>query len=108
MSTCLDCGACCACFRVSFYWAEAGDENGVPEGLTEKLTPHLLAMRGTNEKQPRCLALQGQVGERVSCSIYEQRPSPCREFEAGTERCLSARLRHGLGDIDEGAVAISA
>lgn len=37
---CMTCGACCAYFRVSFYWAEASDGGGtVPVDLTEPLTP---------------------------------------------------------------------
>lgn len=107
---CLDCGACCAFFRVSFYWGETSllQMTGVPETHTEKLDAHRVAMRGTNQKQPRCLCLQGKVGEAVSCAVYEQRPSPCREFDAGSERCLKARMAHGLGAIDMDEVAISA
>ena len=58
---CMTCGACCAYFRVSFYWAEASDGGGtVPVDLTEPLTPFLRCMRGTNQKQSRCVALQGE------------------------------------------------
>jgi len=97
---CLDCGACCACYRVSFYWGESSllRADGVPEALTEKLDHYRMVMRGTDNKQPRCIALQGDVGQQVGCAIYEQRPSPCREFDAGSEACIRARMRHGLGD----------
>jgi hypothetical protein len=30
-----------------------------------------------------------------ACSIYEDRPRPCREFEAGGRHCLVARRRVG-------------
>jgi Fe-S-cluster containining protein len=53
-------------------------------------------MRGTDHSQPRCAALVGQVGERTSCGIYEWRPSPCRELEAGSDACNRARQRHRL------------
>ncbi|EER5964904.1 YkgJ family cysteine cluster protein, partial [Escherichia coli] len=37
---CMTCGACCAFFRVSFYWAEADDAGGkVPVSLTEQISP---------------------------------------------------------------------
>ena len=40
INPCMTCGACCAYFRVSFYWAEADDAGGpVPSALTEPLTP---------------------------------------------------------------------
>ncbi len=82
---CMHCGACCAYFRVSFYWAEMKSGGGVvPDEFTEPLTPFLSCMKGTNEKQPRCEKLIGEVGECVSCAIYEQRPSPCRELLVST------------------------
>ena len=74
INPCMTCGACCAYFRVSFYWAEADDAGGlVPSALTA-----------------------------VHCTIYENRPSPCREFamsgENGEENdaCNRARARYGL------------
>ncbi|MDE2118366.1 MAG: YkgJ family cysteine cluster protein [Betaproteobacteria bacterium] len=101
---CLSCGACCAHLRVSFYWTEADDAPGgqVPARLTERVHAHLRCMKGTNEKPPRCIALQGEIGRQVACAIYELRPSPCREFNVleqdGTpnERCRRLRAQAGL------------
>lgn len=103
-SPCLDCGACCASFRVSFYWGESDEHPGgtVPAALTTPVAPMRLAMRGTDRTTPRCTALDGEIGRSVSCRIYARRPSPCREFnwhgEQGerNERCNRARQRHGL------------
>lgn len=114
---CVRCGACCAHFRVSFYWAEADDAPAgtVPLALTEDVTDLRRCMKGTNERHPRCAALQGRVGERVSCAIYEQRPTPCREFgvtwsrgvlhfsAAELERCNGARAAWGLPPLLENA-----
>lgn len=79
---CLDCGVCCTHFRISFYWGETDAAPGgfVPAALTEKLTPHLSCMRGSNQLPRRCVALAGELGVAVACSIYESRPTPCREF----------------------------
>lgn len=103
VNPCTQCGACCATYRVSFYWAEADDAGGVvPAALTEKLPPHRLCMIGTNAAAPRCTALGGEVGVAVACRIYAQRPSPCREFkpqgEDGEDNpdCSCARARFGL------------
>lgn len=101
---CLRCGACCASFRVSFYWAEAADAPGgtVPVDLTEAVTPHLRCMRGTSNRAPQCIALRGEVGEQVNCVIYAQRSSTCREFDAWLAdgrpdpRCQEARQRWRL------------
>ncbi|MBN9408209.1 MAG: YkgJ family cysteine cluster protein [Burkholderiales bacterium] len=94
---CLACGACCASFRVDFSSFELDEEGGsVPSGLTVDLNGRLARMRGTDHASPRCAALTGRVGHRAPCGIYEWRPSPCREFEAGSDACMRARARHGL------------
>lgn len=95
---CLDCGACCATFRVSFYWTEADASMGgrVPEELVTQISPLYVAMRDTDRRQPRCVALNGTIGEKVSCGIYENRSSACREFTAGDDRCSKARVKLGL------------
>lgn len=98
---CLTCGACCASFRVDFSVHEAEERGGcVPDGLVVPVTDHTARMRGTDHASPRCAALTGQVGTRASCGIYEWRPSPCREFEAGSEACNRARQRHHLPALD--------
>jgi Fe-S-cluster containining protein len=104
---CLGCGACCAYFRASFYWAEADDATpgGVPAGLTIKLTALLRAMRGTNQQPPRCVALFGDIGVNAGCGIYERRSSICRSFTPAwangepNERCDKARRKWGLGPL---------
>lgn len=101
---CLACGACCAYFRVSFYWAEAEAFLGgeVPVELTTPVNHHYIAMKGTDVKPARCIALEGVVSEGVSCSIYTRRPSSCHEVMPSwhngerDEKCDKARMAHGL------------
>jgi Fe-S-cluster containining protein len=95
---------------VSFYWGETDAVKGgkVPFVLTEQITRFRLCMQGTNQKSPRCVALKGVIGKRVTCTIYASRPSTCREFgihvEGGKicvtkvelERCNQARVTWGL------------
>lgn len=91
-------------FRVAFHWLEAepGAGHGTPPELIEKFDRHRLVMRGTQAREPRCVALLGTVGDRAACGIYAQRPSPCRELAPAWEdgrpspQCDRARLRHGL------------
>lgn len=92
---CLSCGACCAFYRVSFYWAEAV-QLGIDAGALRQVNPWLACMAGTEKHPPRCHALQGEPGHRVACSIYAMRPSPCRELQPGEEKCNRARAAHGL------------
>lgn len=98
---CQSCGACCASYRVSFYWAETDEHpyGRVPAQLTTPISPYHVAMRGTERMPVRCTALQGEVGVSVGCSIYPQRASTCREFTAGDDRCAEARARHGLAPL---------
>lgn len=101
---CLTCGACCARFRVSFYWGEtdAATPGGVPAELTGKLNDFLAVMKGTDRPGPRCVALEGEIGRSVSCSIYGRRPQACRElpfsWERGCaeEKCDRARRAWGM------------
>lgn len=79
---------------------------GVPTELTEPLNPYRSAMKGTLTKPVRCVALDGRIGEAVCCSIYDQRPSPCRELEPWDangqpdEKCSRARAAHDLPPLD--------
>lgn len=75
---------------------------GLPEAWTEKLTPWLSCMAGTNVKAPHCQALAGKIGQAVSCQVYAQRPSPCREVMPGDEKCLQARARYQLPPLPAG------
>jgi uncharacterized protein len=107
---CLHCGACCAHYRVSFYWSEADPTLGgtVPSELTEDVSEFLCCMRGTNQKNPRCEALSGDLCQNVHCGIYNQRSSTCKDFgihwinghvialEEELERCNKARKAWNL------------
>lgn len=105
---CLSCGGCCSFFRVSFHWLESTPESfQVPEHLTYKLNAHLLALKTESTTNLKCLSLTGQVGQKVSCSIYENRPSPCRNFKASFEDgvvnkdCDRVRAHFGLPALTE-------
>ncbi|WP_457388682.1 YkgJ family cysteine cluster protein [Roseateles sp. P5_E1] len=95
---CQRCGACCAVFRVSFYWAEADDAPGgtVPVALTRPVGSLHRCMAGTEARPVRCVALRGAVGGDVACAIYAQRSSTCRSVQPGDSQCLKARAAHGL------------
>ena len=103
---CQTCGACCAFFRVSFHWSETLEvSHKVPEELTLQLNPYINVMKGTESLTPRCISLEGEVGGKNRCTIYENRPQPCRSFSAsyedGTnhESCDRARASKGLSPL---------
>jgi Fe-S-cluster containining protein len=103
---CTRCGACCTGFRVDFDHSELRSQGGcVPDDRAVELVAGLYRMRGTDQARPRCSALAGEVGQRVSCTIHAERPSPCRVFGPrapvgiGDEACTQARARHGLAAL---------
>ncbi|MBF0352396.1 MAG: YkgJ family cysteine cluster protein [SAR324 cluster bacterium] len=110
---CVTCGACCAFFRVSFYWAECDDSEWgtVPVDRTEVISPFHRCMKGTHKKPPYCSELKGEIGKLALCQIYEKRPSTCREFGIQWQdgyyvqspedllRCNQARLSWNLPPI---------
>lgn len=99
-SPCTHCGVCCRHFRVSFYQGELDSFPGgfVPAELTSVVTPFLVCMKGTEQGGGRCIALQ----QDNRCTIYAQRPTPCREFPVYMEdgslnpQCLRLRALHGI------------
>jgi len=107
INPCLTCGACCAFYRVSFYWRERDDSQpeGVPEEWREDLNAFRCVMKGTNQSNPRCIALSGTIGKQVFCEIYERRPSVCRELEPSYKnghpepKCDRARSAYGLAPL---------
>lgn len=102
LNPCLTCGYCCAFYRISFYWAETESQYFVPIQHTEPLDDFRRCMRGTNQPSPRCVALQGNMGQSIYCSVYPNRPGPCRDFPFSGEngifnpRCEKIRLMHRL------------
>ncbi|MCX7955981.1 MAG: YkgJ family cysteine cluster protein [Patescibacteria group bacterium] len=45
--------------------------------------------------------MEGSCGALTNdlCSIYENRPLSCRQFEPGSLECLRVRKENGLGDL---------
>jgi len=97
---CLTCGACCAFNCVSFLKGET--DHNVPIEMTGVLTKTHRFMKGTNSKNPFCIALKGKIGVKVECMIYENRPPCCRSFfrswenGKGNSSCDKARSFYQL------------
>ena len=114
---CVECGACCA--------GEPGSLPGEPYvSLSTRDVKRLpghprrnLLVIGTHRRLPItcedwtdydlrtkrnkqgltvCVGLSGEVGKRVSCSLYAVRPTVCRSFEPGSKECHEARKCEGL------------
>ena len=96
---CLTCGACCQsllCVGVrptdtvdpELYWDITVQTDG-----GELVVDRYLKR---NSETLACAALEGTLGERVRCTIYETRPKMCHHFEAGSDRCHAIRRAFGI------------
>jgi Fe-S-cluster containining protein len=94
---CQLCGACCVGLDVLLTDAEAQRFESDPRRIA--LTVLYQARPGLNARfmkrdatTDRCVALAGPL-DRCRCTIYDRRPTLCREFAAGSPDCLEARRR---------------
>lgn len=79
--------------------------------LTEKLNDFLVCMKGTHQKQPRCIALEGTVGQQVFCRVYAHRASTCREVDPDghpDSQCSRARRYWQLPPLYSNPVSFDA
>ena len=52
-----------------------------------------LKLKGAEQ---RCVALEGTLGKRVSCTIYQWRPAGCRAVVPGSRECRRDRRERGI------------
>jgi len=107
---CVRCGACCISDFDAIDYVQVTEEDRAP--LTEEEQDFYIHVEDDYGKpctsmktaydsrgNCRCKALEGVVGRRVSCGIYDRRPSVCRKFEPGTDVCdYARRLAFGVSE----------
>jgi Fe-S-cluster containining protein len=54
----------------------------------------VMSIAKTKRGIPKCLALTGKVGKRVSCAVYEDRPEVCRSVRKGSQACMAYREQY--------------
>ena len=95
---CVTCGVCCDLYAVvpmDFPESERLGEyievtaDGEPNVVIDRLVKRDLT-------HGRCSHLQGELGREIGCSVYERRPSVCRAFEAGSDKCHEYRRMYGI------------
>ena len=96
---CLTCGACCVALPVVGVYPdeEISSENYwdiTIEGKSGEIVVDRFLKR--NGETFACTSLDGTLGEKVSCGIYEQRPRICHSFEAGSDKCHALRRAYGF------------
>ena len=87
---CLACGACCAFSESWPAFIGDGDGEGIPDELIDFERERMQCYGD------RCSALVGEIGSRAQCSVYDNRPLVCREFQPGSEDCIMVRRQFKL------------
>jgi len=97
----VDCQTCGACCREAYHSVTVS----VRDPVVWK-QPDLIVRQGhrfeIRREGPRCAALEDRRAAPspplplFACSIYDDRPRACRDFEANGRHCLVARRRVGL------------
>ncbi|MGH9948865.1 MAG: YkgJ family cysteine cluster protein, partial [Pyrinomonadaceae bacterium] len=95
---CVTCGACCAFpMAVSITENEAARIGNYTEVVLDREYADVVVGRFIpRAENDKCVNLDGKLGERIGCAIYEERPKCCREFDAGSDRCHEFRRIYGL------------
>ena len=81
---CNDCARCCT------WEIEVFPVDNVPGELTEYMDSWKNPAR-VMKRSPKANACVALDLETLKCSIYNRRPTVCREFELGEAGCLQAR-----------------
>lgn len=84
-SPCTSCGACCAYSHDWPEFCEEDDLEGIPESMCDCESGRMKCIGD------RCVALVGEIGVAVGCSVYASRPGVCKAFEAGSQACAEVR-----------------
>lgn len=95
---CTTCGICCvfapivpvSCDdtkQLSSYWDITLDVDS--SVVINRMLPR-------NMENGHCANLDGAIGNHVSCTIYNERPKVCHDFEAGSDRCHEYRRIYGV------------
>jgi Fe-S-cluster containining protein len=100
-----DCQACGACCCNTERNRSLGNREYIEVTPTERLYRlhrELLRKLGFRDlrglwhlrlvgEEQRCIALDGQIGVRVACTIYPDRPVGCKKVLPGDDECMEAR-----------------
>ncbi|MEP6923820.1 MAG: YkgJ family cysteine cluster protein [Pyrinomonadaceae bacterium] len=97
---CLTCGACCTfLFVVGLNPTDqVPAENVWDVTQRSKENQEIVIDRflRRDEETLHCTALDTTESNRAVCRIYEQRPRPCHNFEAGSDKCHGLRRLYGF------------
>lgn len=93
---CLTCGACCTYL---FIIGVKPSDDAPPEtvwNVTDESGEIVIDSYLKRDAETLfCTALEPAENGKMPCGIYENRPSACRKFEAGSDKCHALRRIYG-------------
>jgi hypothetical protein len=97
---CLTCGACCSAALCVGVRASDNPPPGTFWNVTTETAKNgevvVDSYLKRNPETLYCEQLEGEIGDKIGCRIYDERPSTCRIFEAGSDKCHAFRRAHGI------------
>ncbi|MEP7212947.1 MAG: YkgJ family cysteine cluster protein [Acidobacteriota bacterium] len=96
---CVTCGVCCA--YLLFVPVSLTDSERLSEFVELTLDDSdaeiaVDRVLSRNAETGHCSNLAGTLGEQIGCTIYNERPQVCHDFDAGSDRCHEYRRIYGL------------
>ncbi|HEY2846541.1 MAG TPA: YkgJ family cysteine cluster protein [Pyrinomonadaceae bacterium] len=110
---CQQCGVCCSVPTFIGITQSECERLGDAVEVTLPIRDDIVIERFLQKSEitGHCLHLDGVLGVSVTCSIYNDRPAVCGQFEAGSDKCHEFRRMCGIEPQltkDQLAAAISA
>ncbi|QYO67581.1 YkgJ family cysteine cluster protein [Leptolyngbya sp. 7M] len=101
---CTSCGVCCAfALIVPITYSESESVPAYVDILLDDADEEIVIDRVLpRAENGRCANLEGELGGPIGCRIYNDRPSLCHDFDAGSDRCHEYRRMYGIeGQLSE-------
>lgn len=95
---CQTCGACCDLDSIIPMDFAESERLGVYVEVMDDDEEALIVDRLLTHdfSTGSCAHLSGELGRHVGCGVYGKRPGVCRDFEAGSDRCMEFRRMYGF------------
>ena len=106
---CQSCGACCSHYKIIPVYDD--ELLAIPRRMTvlrrgqdaEPICDRLNANKEIEETYRKMIfingsfwAFSGKIGENCSCTIYQHRPSVCRDYPNNGRSCLKVRFEYNI------------
>ena len=95
---CVTCGVCCSfALIVPVSYRDSERLTSYCDILLDDVEDELVIDKALPRgREGRCVNLSGELGQRIGCEIYPDRPQVCHDFDVGSDRCHEYRRMYGI------------